>query len=206
MIGFRFPESMYPRYTERNGIRMIKKINPLRTASSLLLALLLVFSAVSLTACGDDPAGPAVPSDTAQSGTVQSDEPTSAPETDIRKIADTLLADCDFSGELYQNDKYLTKQFPQLADAFSECAAYVPAEIVPEEIFVFRTNSAEDAGKISEALKTYAKKQADDYASYAAEQVPKLDDYVLYTRGEIVVYVVSCDNAAALSAVKRIVG
>ena len=162
-----------------------------RRLTAAVCAVLLTVSLL-LTACGQET--PVTPAGTESA--VSGEAPAAAPK-DIREIAAALNAECSFSESLSENDGYLAKMFPQLDGAFTDCVAYVPAGIVPEEIFVFKAASEDDAEKIASVLKDYAAQQTDDYSDYAPAQVPKLSDYVLSWANDLVVYVVSCDNDSA---------
>ena len=164
-----------------------------KTIVTALCAVLLILS-VLLSACGGEPG-----STPAETGAA-SGEPAEKVVRDIREIASALCGECSFSETLSANDSYLVKKVPQLDGKYTDCAAYVPAGITPEEIFVYKANSADDAKTIASALEAYVSQQIDDYSDYAAAQVPKLKDYVLCTADDIVVYVVSCDNSSALKA------
>ena len=170
----------------------------IRRLTAAVCAVLLTVSL--LTACGQeiDP----VPGGTGNTVT----ETVPAASTDIREVAAALNEGCTFSEPLTQNDAYLSKKFPQLDGKYTDCTAYAPAGIVPEEIFIFKASSADCMPDIVSVLEAYAAQQAEDYADYAPAQVPKLDNYVLYATTDSVIYIVSCDNAGALNVVESMFG
>lgn len=169
--------------------------------------LLLLAAAAAFSACGtpsdrtDESAG--VSSDT--SAQVQ----TEASVRTVGEIAEALADTCTFSESLTRNDAYLANHpfgFSALGDKLVSYTAYVPAGIIPEEILVFETADASDTQAIVDKLNAYVAYQSSEYASYAASQVPKLDDPVIVTHGNFVIYVISADNAAAKEAVSALFG
>ena len=62
------------------------------------------------------------------------------------------------------------------------------------------------AKALADKLGDYVAYQISQYSDYAAAQVPKLDKPVIVTKGCVVVYVISEDNAAAAEVVKGLIG
>lgn len=71
----------------------------------------------------------------------------------------------------------------------------------PDTALVIEANSAEDAEKLAETLEAYRAAQAERWATYKAEQKPKLDSAVLEQDGVFVVFSVSDNNALVGSSV-----
>lgn len=173
--------------------------------AAALLAAANITAALSLSSCTGNPT-PDHPDTSSYTTETITDIETAAPLS-VGEIADQIAADCTFSEELSRNDVYLDTHpfgFSALKDQLVSYAAYVPSGIIPEEIFVFEAVSADDTAAIADKLRAYVTYQAEEYAKYAASQVPKLDDPVIVTRGTVVVYVISTDNAAAQTVVNDI--
>jgi len=170
------------------------------TAAALLTAI-----ALTAVSCGGDPAVTDT-TDTA-TNTVDTAAVTEVQPIDVPTLAQTLAASCTFSEELMTNDAYLKNHlFGFAVDNFVSYAAYVPADITPEEVLVFETKNEEDAGALVEKLNAYVTYQIDQYTDYKPGEVPKLDKPVIAVKGCTVVYVISEDNAAAAEVVKGLIG
>lgn len=162
--------------------------------------LLLLAAAAAFTACGT----PSDKTDDAASSDTSAQVQTEASVHTVGKIAEALADTCPFSEALTQNDAYLANHpfgFSALGDKLVSYTAYVPVGIIPEEILVFETADASDTQAIVDKLNAYVAYQTSEYESYAASQVPKLENPVIVTHGNFVIYVISADNAAAKEAV-----
>ena len=172
----------------------------------LIAAALLLTLSLTAVSCGGDTTTTENPDTTATGDTAAVTE---VQPIDVPTLAQTLATSCTFSEELMLNNAYLENHiygFMTLGDIFSTYAAYVPASITPEEIFVFETKTEADTAALVDKLKAYVDYQATEYAKYAAGQVPKLDNPVIEVKGCTVVYVISEDNAAAAEVVKGLLG
>ncbi len=181
-----------------------EKHTPLVPAVSVLAAIALLV-ALLLSSCSGDtvPAG-TVPAGTDNAVTTEATVTMTGPE-----LAAHLATACTFTETLTQNDVYLANHafgFGALADKLESYTAYVPAGIVPEEVFVFCLKNEADVAEVVDKLNAYVAYQATEYAGYAAAEVPKLDDPVILAKDKTVVYVVSKDNAAAHDTVKEVLG
>ena len=167
------------------------------TAAALLLALTL-----TAASCGGNPATTDTTDTTADTAAVTEVQP-----IDVPTLAKTLATSCAFSEELTENNIYLKNHlFGFAVDSFVSYAAYVPADITPEEVLVFETKTEDDAAALVDKLNAYVSYQIAQYSDYKPGQVPKLDNPVIVTKGCTVVYVISEDNAAAADVVKGLLG
>ncbi len=187
-------------------MNLIQKHN-LTAATAAALSIAALATSVLLSSCDENsvPAG-TVPDGT-ETGTMAVTEAVfsmTGPQ-----LASYLAESCTFSEALTQNDVYLANHafgFGALTDKLDSYTAYVPSGIIPEEVFVFDVKAAEDVQSIVDKLNAYVSYQAGEYAEYAAGEVPKLDDPVIAVKDDLVVYVISADNAAAADTVKNILG
>ena len=173
------------------------------TAAALLLTLMLTaVSCGSDTTDTTDTTGTTGPADTVI--TTEAEEP-----LDLQTLAKTLSEACTFSEALAQNDAYLQNHlygFMSLSEQITSCTAYVPSGITPEEILVFEMKSADDTAALTTMLNSYVSYQISQYSDYAPAQVPKLEDPVILTHDNMVVYIISEDNSAAASTAKNLLG
>ena len=173
--------------------------------TAALLAAANIAAALSFSSCNGNPT-PDHP-DTGGHTEMITDTAEPAAPLSVGELADQIAAGCTFSEELSRNDVYLDTHpfgFSALKEQLVSYAAYVPSGIIPEEVFVFEAVSTDDTAAIADKLRAYVAYQAEEYAKYAASQVPKLDDPVIVTHDTIVVYVISTDNAAAQTVVNEI--
>ncbi len=174
--------------------------------ASLTAIAAAVLASLALCACADDtvPAG-TVPDGTGSASAVVTEE--TLPAMTAPELAAHLAATCTFTEALSQNDAYLANHafgFGALAEKLNSYTAYVPAGIIPEEVFVFDVKDTVDVQTIVDRLQAYVAYQTGEYESYAESEVPKLKDPIIVADGNLVVYVISADNAAAAEVVKTV--
>ncbi len=168
----------------------------------LLAASLLLTLTLTAVSCGGDTTPDVTDTSAADTAAVTEVRP-----MDVPTLAQTLASSCAFSEELTANNAYLKNHlFGFAVDSFVTYAAYVPADITPEEVLVFETKTEDDAAALVEKLNAYVTYQIAQYSDYKPGEVPKLDNPVIATRGCTVVYVISEDNAAAAEVVKGLLG
>ena len=141
---------------------------------SLLLAAVMVFS---LAACG--------------SGSNEAEV-----SLDSKKLAEELLEKIAFTDELSEVDAVMA--YTALDESsVTESLVYTGTGGSAEEITVFK---AADEGKVADLqsmVESRNKEYQEAYAGYGPDEVPKLKDAVLVTKGQYLVYCVSPDASAA---------
>ncbi|MBR5870475.1 MAG: DUF4358 domain-containing protein [Clostridia bacterium] len=168
----------------------------------LIAAALLLTMMLSAVSCGGNPATTDTTDTAADTAAVTEVQP-----IDVPTLAQTLATSCAFSEELMSNDVYLKNHMYGFGvEDLVAYAAYVPVSITPEEVFVFETKTEDAAKALADKLGDYVAYQISQYSDYAAAQVPKLDKPVIVTKGCVVVYIISEDNAAAAEVVKGLIG
>ena len=78
-----------------------------------------------------------------------------------------------------------------------DTAMYISTMATPEEIAVFRADDVYSTDALCELAYARIEQQKASYASYAPQEVPKLDSAVVRVCGDYVVVCVSADNAFA---------
>ena len=68
---------------------------------------------------------------------------------------------------------------------------YFSTTATPEELAIFTAKDDASTKKIVEAVENRIENQKRSYASYAAEEVPKLENAVVKTHGRYVIYIVA---------------
>lgn len=78
-----------------------------------------------------------------------------------------------------------------------DCALYISTMATPEEIAVFRADSALSTADLTVLAAARMKRQQDSYADYAPAEVPKIESAVVRVIGDFVIVCVCADNAKA---------
>ena len=154
---------------------------------AVLLSLLIV---LSLAACGKAP--------------VQTDAPSAeATVAAAPQSADAWLDLLSASLPFDDSMQSVPDRAPSLYGILDEdgytggSALYISTMATPEEIAVFEVDPAFSAEALTELAEARIARQKESYASYAPEQVPKLDSAVIRTCGSFVIVCVCADNAKA---------
>ena len=72
-----------------------------------------------------------------------------------------------------------------------------------DEVALFEAKDETAAGEIVNLLKNHIEKQKNDYASYAPNEVPKLDNAVLLQNGKYVALCITSDYKTAESTIQE---
>lgn len=83
-----------------------------------------------------------------------------------------------------------------------DCALYISTMATPEEIAVFEADDAMSLDDLCKKVEERLEKQKASYADYAPEELPKLESAVVKVVGDMIIVVVSADNALAFETVK----
>lgn len=176
----------------------------MKKTARLILAILC--AGLLFTACNNVD----TPVDTSK--TTDGTEAVTEPSTPVvlptaAELANTVASLCTFTEELMPNQNYLAHHlfdFASLSDRYTDCAAYVPVGITPQEVLVFIATDDESAKILCDKLEAYVDYQASEYGDYKPSEVPKLDGTVIEREGTVVVYVVSNNNDAAADVVENV--
>lgn len=163
----------------------------------------LLLAAVLLASCGGENPSPAnqtsdgTKDTTAVTASVVIREP--------RALAAEINSRCKFGTPLEENADFTKNKFADLAGILNDCTGYVTSATTAQEIFVFEAKTADDAKAVAERLENYCERQQMDFGDYMPSEVPYLEDAVILADGNLVVYVVCEDNAAALEIVNGLI-
>lgn len=120
-------------------------------------------------------------------------------ELNTLDVADGVLSSVTFTEYLEPVAQDIeVKRMGLDAAKIEECSAYVGTKAVVDEIAVFKSADAEQT---TQEVQAYIEAQKESYASYKPDEVTKLEDCVVKTVGDYVVYVASADNQTAQSVV-----
>jgi len=85
----------------------------------------------------------------------------------------------------------------------TRCAVYMAAGANAEEVAVF---ASDDTTAVTNAIKNHIQLQSEAFSSYKPDDVPKLENAIIYSKNDIVVLVVTGDTALAKSVVGEVIG
>ena len=123
---------------------------------------------------------------------------------DVAKLAEDLNSQTITSDTLTATVPEMTAGIYNLSDSDLEsAAAYKSAGSTALEVAVFACTDSKKTEDIKKTLEAHIKSQSELYASYAPDQVEKLDNAVLKTAGKYVVLAVCDDTAKAESILKE---
>lgn len=87
-----------------------------------------------------------------------------------------------------------------------DCAMCISTMATPEEIAVFRIDSVYSADALCDLANARIEQQKASYASYAPQEVPKLESAVVKVCGDYVIVCVCADNALAAQVIDDAAG
>ena len=162
------------------------------------LAVVLAAAAImtaGLTACGDSS------SSGSESAASQSAGESSR---SAAEVADALKDGVEFKDSLNEPDKNIIEKLYGLSeDMYKEGKLYIGSGgATAEEIACFTANDADGAAKIKEAYEKRVEDLKKTFENYVPEEMDKLNDPVIVTKGDSVYMCLSNDNDKA----KEIIG
>ena len=115
-----------------------------------------------------------------------------AKEVDVTSLALSLVNEGQYSEQLNEVGTEVTeKRYGLDSDIIEVCSAYKGTNAVTDEVAVFKTT---DTDAVNEKVQAYLENQIKSYESYRPSEVPKLNDAVLYTYNDVVIFCVSEDS------------
>ena len=118
-----------------------------------------------------------------------------AKEVNVSEVANKLKSNLKFSEQLTEvGEKATLKRIDLDEGDVVQCSAYKGTYAVADEVVVVK---AKDAKKVESKFNEYWDKQKKSYESYRPSEVPKLNNAVIYTAGDTVIFCVSEDHDAA---------
>lgn len=116
-------------------------------------------------------------------------------EIDVTTLATTLNNEGQFAEQLTEVSAEVTEKRCGIdADLVEMCAAFKGTSAVADEIIVIKSS---DAKTVNDKLQEHWDSQIKSYESYLPSEVPKLNDAILYTYDDTVIFCVSEDSAKA---------
>ena len=109
-----------------------------------------------------------------------------------------LLEGGSFDDQLSETDQQAAMTVLGLdPEQVDQCTAYMGTGATPEEVAVIRATDASAAKEVAQDLDAHLQQLESDYASYAPDEVPKIQKAVVEVKGRTVVLCVSADSQQA---------
>ena len=117
---------------------------------------------------------------------------------DLQQVADKLLAEVTFAEPLEKIDMDIAmKQYGVNAEMVQNGMMYTGTAAAVDEISLWQAADASGSKAILEAVNERIESQKKSYTDYRPEEVPKLEDCVVVSKGNVVILCVSEDSQTA---------
>ncbi len=130
----------------------------------------------------------------------------------VSEIGEALFTGCSYEDDLQPlgedtsgRIEFVAAYYAVTEDNILDAMLYTGSGATPEEICVIKAASG-TVNEIEAAMKARVEVLKTDFTDYRPEQMPKLDDAVIYVNGDYAVLCVSADSPAAESVLKGIFG
>lgn len=120
-------------------------------------------------------------------------------EIDINTASNTILSGVTFAEDLQPaSENIALKRLGVNAADVESSVAYVSTNAVVDEFAIIKSTNTEN---VEAAIRAHIDSQSATYASYAPDEVAKLDNAIVKVVDDYVIYVVSEDSTTAQSVV-----
>lgn len=158
----------------------------------------LLIPAILLTGCSKTEQG--------GSGTEQSSKKEdNAVSVSASEVVQAVLAEIPINSSVEKGKDDLENYYSGLDVSTVEDAAFAlcGSGALPDEITVIRCKSADGAAGAETALKSKLEKQKELFSTYTPDEMYKLNEAVIFTKGNYAVYIALSDNSKAKSVVEK---
>lgn len=129
-----------------------------------------------------------------------------AKQVDKTLLADYVLKNVSFAEQLESVDAdYALASFGLDKESCS-VICYNTSNAVADIFAVFEANDADYVDDIEAAVQSQIDYLRQGYSSYGPNEVPKIDSAVVITSGNLVVFCICPDNAAASQLIQEVIG
>lgn len=157
----------------------------------------LLVPVILLTGCSKTEQG----GSSTEQGTKQNENTVNAP---CSEVVQAVLAEVPVNSSVEKGKDDLENYYSGLEVSTVEDAAFAlcGSGALPDEIAVIRCKSADDAKKAETALKAKLEKQKELFSTYTPDEMYKLNESVIFTKGSYAVFIALSDNNKAKSLVE----
>lgn len=122
-------------------------------------------------------------------------------QIDTAKLADDIYAGVTWKDQIGEvNLAKALNLYGISADDIASGKVYISTNATAEEIAVLEVASTDQVSAVETAVKDRVASQKSSFESYNAEEVPKLENPLIVTKGQYVILVV-CDNTSEAKTV-----
>ncbi len=135
--------------------------------------------------------------DESTEGTTTEGTTETADTVTAQSVADSILNGGSFSEQLQplSTEVALARLYSLDSASIAEAAFYTNSQATAEEIAVVKVNSADYIDTVKASFETRVADQKTACVDYLPDEMPKLDDAVIYVSGDYVVLCISCDSS-----------
>lgn len=121
---------------------------------------------------------------------------------DTNALKDDVLKNVAFEVELEKvGDTAVSVMFT--LDDSVEAEVYKGSSVYPDQFAIFKAKDKASANATKKMLEDYKQSLLTDYSHYNAQQITKIENAIIYTRGNDVVFVICDDKSKALEIIKN---
>ena len=133
------------------------------------------------------------------------DEPKNTPSAE--EIATRIMSTCSFDEMIKIEDSVLYNQYTELDEGMLEDAAvYTSTLVLADEVCVLRLKNKSDADAVKAAIETRLADLTDKFTGYREEEMPKITDALIETRGAYILMATTPDQEAARKEFESMLG
>ena len=120
---------------------------------------------------------------------------------DAEKALDRLLNEVKYDGELEDVSEYAEFTLNDIPEG-SEIRMYTAGGKLADAVIMVKVPSAEDVETVKASISEYVDSRREEASRYEPEEVPKLDNAVVYANGEYVFACITNDVSSASTILK----
>ena len=168
----------------------------------IYISVLCVGMVGALTGCGGSKDSDATTEKVKEVESAASEEKKELPSS--QEMADAMLDKGDFKDSLATVDNTMAINRLYMLDAaiVEEAAFYTNSNATAEEIAVIKVKDAESVETVKAAYETRVAEQKEACKDYLPDEMPKLEDAVIYSNGNYVILCVSNDSDTMLDIIE----
>lgn len=123
---------------------------------------------------------------------------------DVKELAGALKSGIEFKDEMSELQDDMFEYLYEIdVAAIEEKAVYISTGATAEEIAVIKAVDGEKAEEVRKGLEQRVEDQKESFESYIPEEMVKLNDPVLETKGNYIILCISDNNARAKEIIEE---
>ncbi len=123
------------------------------------------------------------------------------------EIASRIINTCAFDEMIKIEDSVLYNQYTELdASMLEDCAVYTSTLVLADEVCVLRLKNKSDADAVRAAIDARLSDLTDKFTGYREEEMPKVNNALIETRGTYILMTTTPDSETALKEFNSMLG